>query len=126
MRIMSNSRHNDALSSREANAGVHRGSSTVPQLLAVAVLAVAHFLDWATFLVLVGRHGITAEANPIVRSIAQSSGVPGLTLAKIATVSFAALLMLLIAPKRPKLAYGLLLFGIAAGVVGAASNVTSL
>jgi len=123
---MSNSRHNDALTSREPNAGVHRGPLTVPQLLAVAVLALAHFLDWATFLVLYARHGLRAEANPIVVRIFESSGVPGLTLAKIATVSFAALLMLLIAPKRPRLAYGLLLFGIAAGVVGAASNVTSL
>jgi hypothetical protein len=126
MRVMRNSPQNDALSNREPNPAMRRGSLTLPQILAVAVLTLAHFFDWATFLVLFARHGLHAEANPVVVRIFESSGMPGLTLAKIATVSFAALLMLLIAPKRPKLAYGLLLFGIAAGLVGAVSNVTSL
>jgi hypothetical protein len=34
--------------------------------------------------------------------------------------------MVLIAPKRPKLALALLIFGVTAGVVGGVSNVASL
>ena len=70
-------------------------------------------------------HGLAAEANPIVVRIAQTMGIPGITIAKLATVGFAALLMVLIAPRRRKLAYSLLLFGVAAGLVGGLSNVAS-
>ena len=122
---MTNGRLMDALSSGETAPGVQRGSLSVPQLLAFSVLALAHFFDYATFLILVGRHGLAAEANPIVVRIAQTAGIPGLTLAKVATVGFAFTLMLLIAPKRRKLAAGLLVFGVAAGLVGGLSNIAS-
>lgn len=95
------------------------------QVIAISVLALAHFFDWATFLVLISRHGLAAEANPIVVRIAQTTGIPGLTLAKILTVAFAASLMLLIAPRRRWLAYSLLAFGVAAGLVGGFSNIAS-
>ena len=98
---------------------------TVPQVVGLGILALAHLFDYASFLVLVSRHGLAAEANPVVVRIAQAAGIPGLTLAKVATVGFAALLMLLIAPKRRRLAYGLLVFGIAAGLIGGISNVAS-
>ena len=124
-RVMTNGRLMDALSSGEPGPGVQRGSLTVPQLLAFGVLALAHFFDYATFLVLMVRHGLAAEANPIVVRIAETMGIPGLTLAKVATVAFAFALMLLIAPKRRRLAGGLLVFGVAAGLVGGFSNVAS-
>jgi hypothetical protein len=98
----------------------------VPQFAALAALALAHFFDWASFLVLMSRHGLAAEANPIVVRIAEQTGIPGLTLAKIATVAFAAILMAVIAPRRRRLAMSLLVFGIAAGLVGGISNVASL
>ena len=98
----------------------------VPQLAALAVLALAHLFDYASFLVLIGRHGLAAEANPIVVRIAEEAGIPGLTIAKAATVTFAALLMVLIAPRRRRLAIGLLVFGVSAGLVGGLSNVASL
>jgi len=106
-------------------AALERGKLSVGQALAIGVLAIAHFFDWATFLVLMSKHGLAAEANPIVIRIAQAAGIPGLTLAKIATVAFASALMLMIAPRRPKLAYALVIFGVAAGVVGGLSNVAS-
>ena len=96
------------------------------QVVAISVLAVAQFFDYATFLVLMGRHGLSAEANPIVVRIAQSTGIPGLTLAKVLTVAFAASLMILVAPRRRWLGYALLAFGVAAGVVGGLSNIASL
>jgi hypothetical protein len=121
---MTNGRLVDALSSGEPSPVV-RGMLTVPQVVALGALALAHFFDWASFLILVSRHGLAAEANPIVVRIAQTAGIPGLTLAKLATVAFASLLMILIAPRRRKLAYGLLIFGVAAGVLGGISNVAS-
>jgi hypothetical protein len=123
---MTNGRLVDALSSGETFPGAQRGAVTLPQVVGFAVLALAHFFDYASFLVLVGRHGLAAEANPIVVRIAQTAGIPGLTLAKIATVAFAAALMVLIAPRRRRLAMALLMFGVAAGVVGGISNVASL
>lgn len=123
---MSSGRLVDALSSGEPGPGVNRGSLPLPQVFALAALALAHLFDYASFLVLMSRHGLAAEANPIVVRIAQTAGIPGLTLAKVATVGFAALLMVLIAPKRRRLAIGLLVFGIAAGLVGGISNVASL
>jgi hypothetical protein len=124
-RVLNDSRLVDALSSGESVPGVQRRWLTVPQVVGLGILALAHLFDYASFLVLVSRHGLAAEANPVVVRIAQAAGIPGLTLAKVATVGFAALLMLLIAPKRRRLAYGLLVFGIAAGLIGGISNVAS-
>ena len=98
----------------------------MPQVVSLAVLALAHAFDWASFVVMVDKHGLEAEANPIVVELAQAAGLPGLTLAKIATVVFAAILMALIAPRRRRLAMGLLLFGVAAGLVGGLSNVATI
>jgi hypothetical protein len=98
----------------------------VPHAIALAVLALAHLFDYASFLVMVGRHGLAAEANPIVVHLAEELGLPGLTLAKIATVAFAALLMTLIAPRRRRVAMGVLMFGIGAGLLGGFSNIATL
>ena len=122
---MTNGRLVDALSSGEPGPAMHRGRLTVPQVFAIAILALAHFFDYATFLILVSRHGLAAEANPIVVRIAQAAGIPGLTLAKVLTVAFAATLMVLIAPRRRWLAYGLLTFGVLMGLIGGISNVAS-
>jgi hypothetical protein len=123
-RVMTNGRLVDALSSGEPDPGV-RGTLTVPQVVALGILALAHFFDYASFLILISRHGLAAEANPIVVRIAQTAGIPGITIAKLATVAFAALLMVVIAPRRKRLAYGLLVFGVAAGLLGGFSNVAS-
>jgi len=98
----------------------------VPQAVALGVLALAHLFDYASFLVMVNRHGLAAEANPIVVILAEAAGLPGLTIAKVVTVTFAAGLMILIAPHRRRVALGLLVFGISAGLVGGVSNVLTL
>ena len=98
----------------------------MPQAIALGVLALAHLFDYGTFLVMVDKHGLGAEANPIVVQLAEQAGLPGLTLAKIATVAFAAILMTLIAPRRRRLAMGLLMFGVAAGLLGGLSNIATL
>jgi hypothetical protein len=98
----------------------------MPLPLALGVLTLAHLFDWASFLVMIGRHGLGAEANPIVVTLFEEAGVPGVTLAKLATVAFAALLALLLAPKRRRMAMALLSFGMLAGFVGVISNIATL
>jgi hypothetical protein len=100
--------------------------SLVPHAILLAVLALAHLFDYTSFLVMIERHGLAAEANPVVVILAEQVGLAGLTIAKIVTVAFAAALMIRIAPRRRKLAMGVLLFGISAGLVGGISNVATL
>lgn len=98
----------------------------MPQAIALAFLALAHFFDWASFMVMIDRHGLSAEANPIVVSVFQETGVPGVTIAKLATVAFAAVLALVILPHRRRVAMGLLTFGVAAGLFGGLTNIATL
>jgi len=118
------------IDTQERNSGRQRETSrrplTTAQVLGVLALVLAHVFDWASFVVLMLQRGIGGEANPVVIHIARSNGLPGLTLAKLATIAFAALLFLLLAPRRPRLAYGLLIFGIAAGLIGGLSNLATL
>ncbi len=94
--------------------------------IAMGVLALAHFFDYASFLVMIGRHGLAAEANPVVVLLHQEIGLAGLTLAKVVTVAFAAGLMFIIATRRRNLAVGLFVFGVMAGVVGGVSNIATI
>lgn len=98
----------------------------MPLPAALAVLLLAHVFDWASFLIMITRHGLGAEANPIVVTLVEETGVPGVTLAKLATVGFAAGLAVLIAPKRRRMAMVLLSFGVVAGLVGGLSNIATL
>jgi hypothetical protein len=98
----------------------------MPLPVALGVLLLAHVFDWASFLVMIARHGLGAEANPIVVTLIEQTGVPGVTLAKLATVAFAAGLAVLIAPKRRRMAMVLLSFGVVAGLVGGLSNIATL
>ena len=101
-------------------------TETVPQLAAIGVLALAHLFDYASFLVMIGRHGLDAEANPVVVHLIQELGLPGVTVAKLVTVTFAALLALVIAPRRRRLAMTLITFGVVAGLVGGLTNIATL
>ncbi len=98
----------------------------MPLPAALAVLLLAHVFDWASFLVMIARHGLGAEANPIVVTLVEETGVPGVTLVKLATVVFAAGLAVWIAPKRRRVAMVLLSFGVVAGLVGGISNIATL
>jgi hypothetical protein len=93
---------------------------------AFAVLALAHFFDWASFMLMIGRHGLSAEANPIVVQVFQETGLTGVTLAKVATVAFAAVLALIIIPNRRRLGMGLITFGVVAGLFGGLTNIATL
>ena len=98
----------------------------MPQLFALFVLTVAHLFDYASFLVMFARHGLVAEANPVVVLIYDAGGLSVLALAKILTIGAAALLMLVVATRYKRLALAMLLFGIGAGMIGGMSNIATL
>jgi len=89
-------------------------------------LAVAHLFDYSTFLVMVVRHGLAAEANPVVAGIADHLGLAALATGKLALVVYVAAVVLLLSAKRPKLAAALLLVGTVAGLLGGFSNVATI
>src|SRR4051812_1471235 len=78
-RVMSNDRVIDTQRKSERQREASRRPLTTLQVLGVLALVLAHFFDWASFVLLMLRHGIRGEANPIVIHIAQSNGLQGLT-----------------------------------------------
>lgn len=92
----------------------------------IALLIAAHVADYTTFVVMVLEHGLGAEANPIVATIAQEYGFMLLTLAKFATVLLVASTFLVVGRTRPKMAAVVLAFGILIGGMGALSNIASI
>jgi hypothetical protein len=90
------------------------------------LLLLAHVFDYGTFLWMTSRHGLSAEANPIVVMMATDFGLPGLTLAKIASVLFlAGVTVLLYRSSHLRTARLLVAIGVIAGVLGGFSNVAS-
>lgn len=98
--------------------------STLP-LTALGLLVAAHLFDYVTFLVMTSKHGMAAELNPLVVSLANSFGLPGLTLAKVGSVVFLGVVTLILAQHRRRVATALLSVGIVVGVFGGLTNVAS-
>jgi hypothetical protein len=92
----------------------------------LAILMAAHLFDLLSFLVMTELHGMEAEANPIVVLLHQEMGLPGLTLVKLAAVVFGGAVFVFLAPQRRRLATAVILYGIAAGMVGGLSNVATI
>ena len=95
-------------------------------LFFVALIA-AHFFDLASFVVMTQRHGMGAEANPIVVALAGQLGLGGLTVVKIASVLIGGSVFVMLAHgRRRRLGMAVVLFGVAAGLVGGLSNVATI
>ena len=99
--------------------------SAVP-LIALGVLAVAQLFDYVSFMVMIERHGLAAELNPIVIALANSVGLVGLTLVKAGAVLFLAFAVLLLMPRRRHVAVAVLAVGVVLGVIGGVSNVMTI
>lgn len=95
-------------------------------LTGLLILAAAHTFDYVSFLVMTGKHGLVAELNPIVVGLTQEFGLPGLTLAKMASVVVLASVFLVLRPHRRRWASSILTIGIVVGVFGGISNVASI
>ena len=94
--------------------------------IGIGVLILAHLADYTTFMVMVVRHGLGTELNPIVVTIAEEHGLALLTVAKFATVLLVATTFLVIGRTRPKVAAAVLLIGVFVGGLGAVSNVIAI
>lgn len=98
----------------------------MPLPIALLLLVVAQFADYATFVVMVGRHGLEAELNPIVVTLFEQLGLVGVTVAKLAVVIFAASVVALIIRRRRTLGSVIVGFGVGSGLLGAFSNVLTI
>jgi hypothetical protein len=94
--------------------------------LGIVVLILAHAMDYATFVVMVLRHGLGSEMNPIVAMLAADFGMELLTAAKVASVLLVAATFLVLTRSRPFLARAVLVVGILVGGLGAYSNIITL
>lgn len=93
---------------------------------ALTLFALAHLFDFSTFLIMTSRHGLAAELNPIVVFMATEFGLPGLTIAKLASVVFLGFTaVLLYRTRRHRTATLLLSIGVVAGIIGGCSNIAS-
>jgi hypothetical protein len=96
-------------------------------VLTLSLLALAHLFDYSTFIVMISRHGLAAELNPVVTFMATEFGLPGLTVAKLASVIFlACTAVLLYRVSRNRTATMLIAIGVVAGIIGGCSNIASL
>ena len=114
------------------------GAATIPVLetpkaailrFRIAALLAAQLFDFGTFTLMIGRHGIVAEVNPIVAQGFDSFGMPILALSKVALIVLLGSIIVLLArdvPSRrpiPGLAATITLLAVIGGLVGGISNV---
>jgi hypothetical protein len=95
-------------------------------VVSLGILALAQLFDYISFMVMIDRHGLAAELNPIVVHLAENVGLVGLTLVKVGAVTFLGLAVLLLMPRRPHVAAVVLAVGVVLGVVGGVSNVMTI
>lgn len=97
--------------------------------LRLATLLAAQLFDFGTFTVMVGRHGIVTELNPIVAQGFVVFGLPILALVKLALIVLLGSIVVLLARDHPThraipgLAAAITLIAVIAGLVGGISNV---
>jgi hypothetical protein len=92
----------------------------------LGLLIFAHVADYMTFVVMVARDGLGTELNPLVATITEDFGLMMLTIGKFSTVLLVAATFLIVGRTRPKMAVGVLVFGIFVGALGAFSNVATI
>jgi hypothetical protein len=92
----------------------------------IGLLIIAHVADYTTFMVMVARHGLESELNPLVVTLAADHGLALLTMAKFATVLLVASVFLVVGRTRPRLAAAVLIFGVLVGGLGAFSNIITI
>jgi uncharacterized protein DUF5658 len=103
----------------------------VPLLpFAAATAALAQVLDLGTFVAMVQRHGLGAEANPIVAGLVGDYGLPMAAIVKVALLAFVIALAVVL-ERRGRRFEGILAIivigaTIAAGLLGGATNVATM
>lgn len=98
---------------------------------AVLTMSAAQLLDLATFDVMMRRVGHAAEANPLVASMFGSYGLPVVAIAKVALLALVTSIVAVLARPtarhvRVSMIVAILTVGIAAGLVGGATNAAAI
>lgn len=97
--------------------------------LRLAAVLAAQLFDYGTFTLMVERHGIRAETNPIVAHGFLMGGLPMVGLAKLALVVLLSSVIVVLGNDRPgraaapRLATMVTIIAVAAGLLGGISNV---
>jgi hypothetical protein len=112
-------------------AGIAVGRAASVGFLRLATLFLAQALDLATFSLMVARHGRVAEANPIVGSMFESSGMTATVLAKLALVVLIGALSVAAWARGNRGVWSMigglpLALAITAGLIGAITNTATL
>jgi hypothetical protein len=94
--------------------------------LGIRLLILTQLSDYLTFVIMVSRHGLGAEANPIVSMLAQDHGIFLLTAAKVAAVVLVATTFMVVGRSRPRVAAVVLAFGVISGGIGAFTNLATI
>ncbi|HET7677052.1 MAG TPA: hypothetical protein VFK38_04300 [Candidatus Limnocylindrales bacterium] len=94
-------------------------------MAALLAVVAAQFFDFASFAAMTARHGLSAEANPLVVALAQY-GTPALALGKASLALYLVAGAVVLRAGHPGVARLLVISGILAGIVGGLSNVASL
>jgi hypothetical protein len=97
---------------------------------AVATAALAQVLDLGTFVAMVQRHGLGAEANPVVAGLVGAYGLPVAAIVKVALLAFVIALAVIFERRgrRFETVLAVVVIGgaIAAGLLGGATNAITL
>jgi hypothetical protein len=97
--------------------------------LRIAALVAAQLFDYGTFTLMVERHGIRAELNPIVAHGFAAFGLPIIALAKLALVVLIGSIIVILAHDQRasrgtmRIATAVTVIAVAAGLVGGLSNI---
>jgi hypothetical protein len=95
----------------------------------LAALLAAQLFDFGTFTLMIDRHGIVAEMNPLVAQGFEAFGLPILALSKAALILLLGSIVVVLArelPSRrpiPGLAALITVLAVTAGLIGGISNV---
>ena len=114
-----------------ALAGIAVARASSVGFLRLATLFLAQALDLVTFSLMVARHGGVAEANPIVGSMFESSGMVATVLAKLALVVLIGALSVAAWARGNRGVWSMvgglpLALAITAGLIGAITNTATL
>lgn len=105
--------------------------NTILSFRLIAILA-AQLFDFSTFVVMVQRHGIRAELNPLVVSSFHASGLLGLLAAKLVLVAFVGGVIILLGRQTSpihvpsRLATFITVLAVLAGVFGGWTNAITI
>jgi len=95
----------------------------------LASLVAAQMFDFGTFTVMIGRHGIESEANPLVANGLALFGMPVVAILKAALVILLAAVVVLLDRGRttrgrsPRLAATIAVLAVLGGLIGGIANV---